>query len=130
METDKGTWLVFNSTTTGKAATAIIPEMLAKALKALPMPKRMRWGSSGIEFVRPVHWIVLLFGSEPVKTQILGIDSDRYTRGHRFHHNENIGIPAPEAYAETLQQSGRVIADMDQRHWVATHTLIPHCWRR
>ena len=115
LETDKGSWLVFNSTAAGKAATEIIPGLLAKALKALPMPKRMRWGNSDIEFVRPVHWVVLLFGSEPVKTQILGINSDRYTRGHRFHHNEDIAVTAPSAYAETLLQTGRVIADMDQR---------------
>ena len=115
MANDKGSWLVFNSTTTGLAAIEILPGVLEKALKALPMPKRMRWGSSEVEFVRPVHWIVLLFGNEPVKTQLLGVDSDRYTRGHRFHHNEPINITVPGAYAETLQQSGRVIADMDQR---------------
>jgi len=115
LETDKGSWLIYNSTVTGKAATELIPELLAKALKTLPMPKRMRWGNSDIEFVRPVHWVVLLFGSEAVKTRILGIDSDRYTRGHRFHHNENIAITTPAAYAETLQQTGRVMVDMDQR---------------
>ncbi len=115
LETDKGTWLVFNSTAAGKPATEIIPGLLEKALKTLPMPKRMRWGSSDIEFVRPVHWVVLLFGTDPVKTQILGINSDRYSRGHRFHHPENIAITTPESYAETLQQTGRVIADMEQR---------------
>ena len=115
LETDKGSWLVFNSTTTGKAATEIIPGLLAKALKALPMPKRMRWGNSDIEFVRPVHWVVLLFGSEPIKTQVLGMDSGRYTRGHRFHHPENIAITAPDAYAETLRETGNVIADLKER---------------
>jgi len=115
LETDKGSWLVFNSTTTGKAATEIIPVLLAKALKALPMPKRMRWGNSDIEFVRPVHWVVLLFGSEPIKTQVLGMDSGRYTRGHRFHHPENIAITAPDAYAETLRETGNVIADLKER---------------
>jgi glycyl-tRNA synthetase beta chain len=115
LETDKGTWLVFNSTTTGMATTEIIPGLLEKALRELPMPKRMRWGSSETEFVRPVHWIVLLFGNNPVKTQLLGIESDRYTRGHRFHHNEKINITAPQDYAEILRQSGMVIADMERR---------------
>jgi glycyl-tRNA synthetase beta chain len=113
--TDKGTWLAFHATETGKATTEIIPALLEKTLKMLPMPKRMRWGDSETEFVRPVHWVLLLFGSEPVKTRLLGIDSDRYTRGHRFHHNENIAITTPGAYAEILQQSGKVIADMEQR---------------
>jgi len=115
LETDKGTWLMFNSTVAGQPATEIIPALLEKALKTLPMPKRMRWGSSDIEFVRPVHWVLLLFGNEPVKTRILGIDSDRYTRGHRFHHPDKIAITTPASYAETLQQTGMVIADMAQR---------------
>ncbi|HDN69102.1 MAG TPA: glycine--tRNA ligase subunit beta, partial [Gammaproteobacteria bacterium] len=86
-ETHKGSWLVFNSTVTGKATTDLIPALLEKALKALPMPKRMRWGNSDIEFVRPLHWVVLLFGEEPIAANVLGVDSDRYSRGHRFHHN-------------------------------------------
>jgi glycyl-tRNA synthetase beta chain len=123
LETDKGSWLVFNATATGRATTEILPGLLEKALKALPMPKRMRWGDSEIEFVRPLHWIVLLLGDAPVKTTILGIDSDRYTRGHRFHHPENIAISAPGAYADTLQQAGMVIADMDQRR-ESIHTQV------
>ena len=108
------------------------------------MPKRMRWGDSETEFVRPVHWVLLLFGSEPVRTRLLGIDSDRFTRGHRFHHNENIAVTAPGAYAETLQQSGKVMADMEQRRASIetqvreagtalgghAHVLIPPCSMR
>ena len=115
METPKGRWLVYNSTVTGKAATDLIPALLEKALKALPMPKRMRWGNSDIEFVRPLHWVVLLFGEEPIAANILGVDSDRYSRGHRFHHNEAIAITAPDAYVETLEQDGMVEVDMERR---------------
>ena len=115
METPKGRWLVYNSTVTGKATTDLIPALLEKALKALPMPKRMRWGNSDIEFVRPLHWVVLLFGEEPVAANILGVDSGRYSRGHRFHHNEPIAITAPGAYVETLEQDGMVEVDMERR---------------
>ena len=115
LETPKGSWLVFNSTRIGQAATDIIPALLEKALKALPMPKRMRWGNSEIEFVRPLHWVVLLFGEEPVAANILGVASDRYSRGHRFHHNKDIAITAPGAYAATLKQDGMVEVDMDRR---------------
>ena len=115
LETAKGSWLVYNSTRIGQAATDIIPALLEKALKALPMPKRMRWGNSEIEFVRPLHWVVLLFGEEPVAANILGVASDRYSRGHRFHHNEDIAITAPGAYAVTLKQDGMVEVDMDRR---------------
>jgi len=115
LETDKGAWLVYHSTETGKVAIEIIPILVEKALKTLPMPKRMRWGNSDIEFVRPVHWLVLLFGKEPVKADILGVSSDRYTRGHRFHHNEAMAITEPATYVETLLKSGMVEVDMEQR---------------
>ena len=79
------------------------------------MPKRMRWGNSDIEFVRPLHWVVLLFGEDVIAANIMGVDSDRYSRGHRFHHNEPIAITAPGAYVETLEQDGMVEVDMEQR---------------
>ena len=115
METPKGSWLVYHSTETGKATTDIIPALLEKALKTLPMPKRMRWGNSDIEFVRPLHWVVLLMGEESVAASILGVNSDRYSRGHRFHHNEPIAIPEADAYVETLEQHGMVAVDMERR---------------
>jgi glycyl-tRNA synthetase beta chain len=115
METDKGAWLVWRSTASGKPAAEIIPELIEKALKALPVPKRMRWGDSSVEFVRPVHWAVLLLGDEPVAAEILGVRCDRYTRGHRFHHNAKIAITSPADYCDILATSGKVMADMDQR---------------
>ncbi len=115
LETDKGSWLVYHTTETGQATIDILPALLEKALKALPMPKRMRWGNSDIEFVRPLHWLVLLFGEQPVSANVLGIDSGRYSYGHRFHHNEQIAITSPEGYAGILEREGMVEADMDQR---------------
>jgi glycyl-tRNA synthetase beta chain len=115
METDKGAWLVWRSTESGKPAAEIIPELIEKALKALPVPKRMRWGDSSVEFVRPVHWAVLLLGDEPVAAEILGMRCDRYTRGHRFHHNDKIAIAIPADYCDILATTGKVMADMDQR---------------
>jgi glycyl-tRNA synthetase beta chain len=115
LETDKGAWLAWRSTETGRPAAAVIPELIEQALKALPVPKRMRWGDSDVEFVRPVHWVLLLLGSEPVPASILGVTAGRFSRGHRFHHNEQIAISEPAAYAETLEQTGRVLVDMDRR---------------
>jgi glycyl-tRNA synthetase beta chain len=115
LETDKGAWLVWRSVERGKPAAEILPELVEKALKALPVARRMRWGSSSVEFVRPVHWAVLLLGDVPVAADILGVRCDRYTRGHRFHHHEKIAISNPADYSEILATTGQVIADMDQR---------------
>lgn len=115
LQTDRGSWLVYHSRERGQASSDVIPALLEKALKALPMPKRMRWGNSDIEFVRPLHWIVLLFGDAAITASVLGIDSDRYSRGHRFHHNAPIAIPAAGAYVQTLEQDGMVAVDMERR---------------
>jgi glycyl-tRNA synthetase beta chain len=115
LETDKGSWLVWNSIEPGKPTTELLPELVNQALKAIPVARRMRWGAGETEFVRPVHWVLLMLGNEPVVADILGLPADRYTRGHRFHHNRPIAIDSPERYLETLEKTGQVIADMDRR---------------
>jgi glycyl-tRNA synthetase beta chain len=115
LETDKGAWLVWNTTETGRPTVDLLGELMDKALRAIPVARRMRWGDVNFEFVRPVHWVVLMLGSEPVPAQLLGQQGDRYTRGHRFHHNEPIAIGEPAEYADILEHTGRVMADMDRR---------------
>ncbi len=115
LQTDKGSWLVYHSSETGQASSEVIPGLVENALKTLPMPKRMRWGNSNIEFVRPLHWIVLLFGDEAISAKVMGIDCGRSTFGHRFHRNEAIAITEASVYVQTLQQNGMVEADMERR---------------
>ena len=106
LETDKGSFLAYRAVETGKAAGDVIPALVEQALKALPVPKRMRWGDSDVEFVRPVHWVLLLHGADMLPAEILGVRADRYTRGHRFHCNEPIEVAEPAVYLETLKDKG------------------------
>ncbi|MFP3874095.1 MAG: glycine--tRNA ligase subunit beta [Thiohalophilus sp.] len=99
----------------GLAAASLIPDIVRSALDRLPIPKRMRWGDLDAWFVRPVHWVVLLFGDEVIETAILSVTSGRETRGHRFHHPDAIYIPAPTEYEVLLESEGKVIADFDRR---------------
>jgi glycyl-tRNA synthetase beta chain len=115
LETKKGSWLSFRAVEKGKPVSALIPDMVRKSLAGLPIPKRMRWGDQDHEFVRPVHWVVLLFGDEVIDADILGIKADRYTHGHRFHHPQPIYIAEPEAYLPLLETEGRVLADFATR---------------
>ncbi|WP_353569957.1 glycine--tRNA ligase subunit beta [Candidatus Albibeggiatoa sp. nov. BB20] len=108
VETDKGQWLVFRSTQKGQQTEALIPDMINAALNALPIPKRMRWGDLDSEFVRPVHWLTILFGEQVVETEILSVKSGNATRGHRFHHPEPIIIKHPNEYVKTLEEQGKV----------------------
>ncbi len=87
----------------GKTTAKIIPSVIIEALDKLPVPKRMRWGSGEAEFVRPVHWVVVLFGNEVIECEILGVKSGRFTRGHRYHHPEPVEIKSAGDYVELLE---------------------------
>ena len=113
--TDKGQWLTYASVQPGAPAAEIIPQAVETALAALPIPKRMRWSDRSEEFIRPVHWVVLLLGKEVVPANILGNPTGRTTRGHRFHHPQTLHLADPAAYAPLLETEGRVIADFADR---------------
>ena len=115
VSTDKGTWLSVNIDQKGAAVTDLLPDIVAKSLATLPVPKRMRWGASEIEFVRPVHWLLMLYGNDVVSANVLGLNAGRTTRGHRFHNNEEIAVDHPDNYVATLKQQGKVIADFNER---------------
>ena len=115
METKKGAWLVYRTTQTGQPSAELIPAILTDALHKLPIPKRMRWGELDAEFVRPVHWVVLLFGDDVIDTEVLSVKSGRDTYGHRFHHPDPIYLGEPAAYAPILETTGHVMADFATR---------------
>ncbi|MCW9047866.1 MAG: glycine--tRNA ligase subunit beta, partial [Gammaproteobacteria bacterium] len=114
-ETEKGERLVFRIQEKGKPTVDLIAAIVEQSLAQLPIPKRMRWGDSSAEFVRPVHWIVLLFGNDVIDAEIMGIKSSRESRGHRFHHPEIINLQSPEDYITRLQSPGFVMVDRDER---------------
>ncbi|MGK0674513.1 MAG: glycine--tRNA ligase subunit beta [Halothiobacillaceae bacterium] len=113
--TDKGAWMVYRAQHAGQSAQHVIPEMLRAALDELPIPKRMRWGAGEAAFVRPVHWIALLFGNEVIDTEIYGVRTGHTTHGHRFHHPAPLPIPTPSDYAALLEGKGHVIVDFQVR---------------
>jgi glycyl-tRNA synthetase beta chain len=115
LSTDKGEWLVCNVEQKGKAATELVPGIVEKALAGLPIPKRMRWGDREVEFVRPVHWLVMLLGDSVVPATVLGLSADRQTYGHRFHHPDSIALKCAADYAARLKQPGMVVADFAER---------------
>ena len=110
-----GEWLVHTANVTGQGAAELVPDIVRQSLQALPIPRRMRWGDSDDEFVRPVHWVVMLFGKDVVDCEIFGVQSGKASRGHRFHGDGAIEISAPKNYAELLKKKGHVVADFDAR---------------
>ena len=114
-ETLKGKRLVCLCEKPGAETKDLLPEIVSKIISKLPIPKPMRWGKSNASFIRPVHWIVMLFGDDIIHTEIFGIKSSRDTIGHRFHHPKPIRISKPSDYAILLYTQGFVIADVDVR---------------
>lgn len=98
----------------GEPVAALLPGIVSQALADLPIPKRMRWGAKREEFVRPVHWLVMLYGETVVPGQVMGLQADRLSRGHRFHHNEAVSLAHADQYAQTLEQA-YVLADYEAR---------------
>lgn len=115
MDTDKGSWLAHRSLVQGSGVDGLLPGIVEQALAGLPIAKRMRWGDSDVEFVRPVHWVVLLFGADVIPATVLGVEAGRETRGHRFHHPQAISLRDAGQYLTRLQDEGRVLADFEER---------------
>ena len=115
LDTDKGSWLAYRSLVQGSGVDELLPGIVEQALAGLPIARRMRWGANEVEFVRPVHWVVLLFGTDIIPATVLGIKTGRETRGHRFHHPQAISLSDAGEYVTRLQDEGRVIADFEDR---------------
>lgn len=122
LETDKGAWLVFRQTQAGQATPELLPAIVEKALAGLPIPKRMRWGAGAAEFVRPVHWIVMLADNAVIDAEILGIKTGRESRGHRFHAPDAITLSSPADYAIQLG-SASVVAKFEARRDMIKHKV-------
>ena len=114
IETEKGERLAYNDSRSGANTESLLTEIIDTALSKLPIAKRMRWGAGRQEFVRPIHWALLLFGKETVNTEIMGLNSGNQTLGHRFHSNGWIKIKSASTYEDQLN-SAKVIVDMDKR---------------
>ena len=115
LETDKGSWLSYKALEVGVATKDLLENIINTALGELPIPKRMRWGSGDAEFVRPVHWLLVLFGEEAVPCNVLGLDAGTVSYGHRFHAPEAISLASTDEYLDKLETQGKVIADFDRR---------------
>jgi glycyl-tRNA synthetase beta chain len=115
LDEGKGTFLFFLGTKAGERAVVLLPGLVQGALDALPIARRMHWGAGNALFVRPVHWVVMLYGREVVPATLLDTPAGHLTRGHRFHAPRPIRIASPGSYERTLRERGHVLADFAGR---------------
>ena len=114
-KTDKGEWLYYEATLPGKETINFLGEIVAAAFKKLPIAKAMRWGDQEIEFIRPVHWLLMLLGKDIVPAEILGKKADRLTYGHRFHFPQALKVKQAADYEALLESKAYVIPDFTKR---------------
>lgn len=107
--------LVYRSQAGGDLTAGLLPAIVETALNNLPIAKRMRWGASRAEFVRPAHWLVMLLGDDVVDATLLGLRAGRETRGHRFHYNQVLQVDNASDYLTKLPTIAYVMVDYAQR---------------
>jgi glycyl-tRNA synthetase beta chain len=110
----KGERFVHRSVRRGEKTVDLLAGLVAEAVAAMPIPKPMRWGDHDYGFARPVHWLVLLLGKNVIDAELLGVRSDRMSRGHRFMHDRPVWIGMPGDYVESLR-GAKVLVDPDER---------------
>ncbi|WP_279028680.1 glycine--tRNA ligase subunit beta [Gibbsiella quercinecans] len=111
LKTDKGEWLLYRAHVKGLSAQELLVDMVSNALSKLPIPKLMRWADKETQFVRPVHTVTLLLGEQVIPGTILGIESGRTLRGHRFMGEAEFNIDNADQYPQILLERGKVVAD-------------------
>ncbi|MBS0571051.1 MAG: glycine--tRNA ligase subunit beta [Proteobacteria bacterium] len=115
----KGERFVARSEKPGQPTAALLQDIIAEALKALPIAKPMRWGDHDFAFVRPMHWLVILHGSTVIDAEIFGIRSGRESRGHRFMHPQAVSIADANAYVDALRAAKVIVDPAERRQRVA-----------
>ena len=112
--------LYFDSVVTGATLAVGLQKALDEALAKLPIPKVMQYqladGWSSVNFVRPAHGLVALYGDDVVPVRTLGLNAGRSTHGHRFEASvDPIELKDADHYAQQLEAQGAVIASFAAR---------------
>lgn len=113
-KTEKGEWLLHVATVAGKSLEALVEGFINQAIKQLPIPKPMRWGSGREEFIRPVHTLIALYGDKVLPATVLGLDSGNQSQGHRFHHRGLVTVTNADTYESDLE-AAHVVVDYNKR---------------
>lgn len=97
----------------GRPTAEVLPGLLTELADTIDWPKSMRWGSGAARFIRPIRWLVAVFGEEVVPVEYAGLTAGRMSVGHRFLAGP-VEISAADAYLGTLR-GAMCVADQDER---------------
>jgi glycyl-tRNA synthetase beta chain len=110
----KGQYAIAVRSIAGQDTLGLLPALLGELVKSIAWPKSQRWGWGEDTFVRPVQWLVALFGGEVVPLRWAGLVAGRASRGHRFLSPGAVEIASADRYVEALRGAS-VMVDQDAR---------------
>jgi glycyl-tRNA synthetase beta chain len=113
--TDRGDYVVVELAVGGERTAEVLPERLASLVRELPAPRKMRWGSGELAFVRPVSWLLALLDGDVLPVEVNGLQAGRVTHGHRFMAPGAIELSDPSAYEDRLREAFVVAEPAERR---------------
>ncbi len=114
----KGLYVVATRHVAGQPTLQVLPQLLTELIAAIPWPKSMRWGWREVGFVRPLHWLVALYGGEVVPVRYGGLTADRTTRGHRFLAPAPVALHRAADYVDTLRTAFVIVDPAARRRMI------------
>jgi len=104
-DTEKGKYIFAPKSTIGQPTIDLLSQIFPKIIKGMQFPKSMRWGEKSLRFIRPIRWILALYGKEIIKFNLNGLDSENITYGHRLLAPQKIKISSIQEYFKKLEKS-------------------------
>jgi len=123
LETDRGSYVGVRRQVVGRSIEELLAAELPRAVETMPFGKTMRWSDGRMRWVRPVHWVLALYGRQPLGLRLFGIDAAGHSCGHRFRSRGPVPVVRPGRYAEALEAAG-VVADPAERRRRIERALI------
>ncbi|MBU4509977.1 glycine--tRNA ligase subunit beta, partial [bacterium] len=105
----KGKYIFASKSIIGQPTIDILSQIFPKIVKGMQFPKSMRWGERSLRFIRPIRWILALYGKEIIKFNLNGLDSENITYGHRLLAPQKIKISSTQEYFKKLEKSYVII---------------------
>ena len=104
-DTEKGKYIFATKSKIGQATIGILSQISPKIIKSMQFPKSMRWKEQSLRFIRPIRWILALYGKEIIKFNLNGLDSENITYGHRLLAPQKIKISSTQEYFKKLEKN-------------------------
>ena len=93
-------------------------EIFEQMIDSLSFPKPMRWGGNKIKFIRPIRWILCLYGNEVPELEMFNLKASNLTRGHRFLGKSYIEISSIDEYEKNLEENYVILDDQKRRELI------------